>query len=45
MKEETEDCSEKGSGELTEYLVAKSVLDEEEISEDEFTCRIAKESL
>ena len=45
VKEETEDCSEKGSGELTEYLVAKSVLDEEEISEDEFTCRIAKESL
>ena len=44
VKEETEDCSEKGSGELTEYLVNKSVLDEEKISEDEFTCRIAKDA-
>ena len=44
VKEEIEDCSEKGSGELTEYLVNKSVLDEEKISEDEFTCRIAKDA-
>ena len=47
-KEETEDCSEKGSGELTEYLVDKSVLDEEEISEDEFaleTAELLKSSL
>ena len=43
-KEETEDCSEKGSSELTEYLVDKSVLDEEKISEDEFTCIIAKDA-
>ena len=48
VKEETEDCSEKGSGELTEYLVDKSVLDEEEISEDEFaleTAELLKSSL
>ena len=42
VKEETEDCSEKGSGELTEYLVDKSVLDEEEISEDEFALETAE---
>ena len=44
VKEEIEDCSEKGSGELTEYLVNKSVLDEEKISENEFTCIIAKDA-